>query len=45
MDLQNNASFAYLEYLFSEECVASLVHGVLLLYLVVNSALDCYSYW
>ena len=26
---------------FSEECVAKLVHGVLLLYLVVSSALEC----
>ncbi len=25
---------------FSEECVANLVHGVLLLYLVVSSALE-----
>ena len=25
---------------FSEECVAKLVHGVLLLYLVVSSALE-----
>ena len=36
-------SFADLEChcsLFSEECVAKLVHGVLLLYLVVSSALE-----
>ncbi len=26
---------------FSEQCVAKLVHGVLLLYLVVISALEC----
>ena len=33
MDLQNNASFSsYAE--FSEECVAKLVHRVLLLYLL-----------
>ncbi len=45
MDLQNNASFS--NYIatwnaivaFSEECEAKLVHGVLLLYLVVSSAL------
>ncbi len=30
---------------FSEECVTKLVHGVLLLYLVVGSALERYSYW
>ena len=44
MDLQNNASFssmpsfAYYRNAFSE-CVAKLVHGVVLLYLVVSSAL------
>ncbi len=36
------AWFAYLECLvaFSEQCVAKLVYGVLLLYLVVISALE-----
>ncbi len=32
-------SIAYLECAFSEECVEKLVHGVLLLYLVICSAL------
>ncbi len=36
------ARFAYLA--FSEQCIAKLVHGVLLLYLVVSSALEA-SYW
>ncbi len=50
MDLRNNASFSSYAYsflltitAFSEECVAKLVHGVLLLYLVlivVSSALE-----
>ncbi len=30
---------------FSEECVAKLVHQMLLLYLVISSALERYSYW
>ncbi len=30
---------------FSEECVAKRVHRVLLLYLVVSSPLERYSYW
>ncbi len=36
------ARFAYLEYHCSllEQCVAKLVHAVLLLYLVVTSALE-----
>ncbi len=40
-------SFAYLEYQChcSLECVTKFVHGVLLLYLVVSSALERYSYW
>ncbi len=46
MDLQNNAWFSIVLLIwsaiaaFSEECVAKLVHGVLLLYLVVSSALE-----
>ncbi len=37
------ARFAYLECLvaFSEQCVAKLVHRVLLLYVVVSSTLEC----
>ncbi len=34
------ARFVYLECPFSEQCVAKLVYGVLLLYLVVSSALE-----
>ncbi len=36
------ARFAYLECLiaFSKQCVAKLVNGVLLLYIVVSSALE-----
>ncbi len=46
VDLQNNACsrviarFAYLEYLFRTVRIAKLVHGVLLIYLVVSSALE-----
>ncbi len=45
MDLQNNGSFSsynnYAIVAFSEQCVAKLVHVVLLLYLiVVSSALE-----
>ncbi len=37
-------TFAYLNGIaaFSEECIAKLVHRVLLLYLVVSSALECW---
>ncbi len=46
VDFQNNASFSSYAYTwnaiaaFSEECIAKLVHQVLLLYLVVSSALE-----
>ena len=45
MDLQNNASvIAYNTWnaiaAYSEQCVAKLVYGVLLLYLVASSALE-----
>ncbi len=39
-DLQNNALFSSSRSLLKEQCVAKLVHGVLLLYLVVSSALE-----
>ena len=51
MDLQNNAWFSSFMLTwnavaaFSKECVAKLVYGVLLLYLVVSFALERYLYW